>query len=177
MRPDRPARAPRTAPVSRRARGLAPGALVAVVALAGLLTGCVAGPSDGPSGPPSAAPTPGAAPTSAAPVALVPGGSAADNEGFFAQTLTEAFAAGGARDGRAIVDALAAAGFDKSLMQITYDESKTGLAADSFLVSVRYGQDCLIGQVVPASGEIVHVIEPVVGDGICLLGNTRPIDW
>ena len=140
-----------------------------------MLTACappgVAVPRTG--GAETAAGTPAPAPS---PV-FVAGGTAEQNLPYFRSTLDAAYAAGGARDGKSLVDALYSAGFDKTAMQVTYDQSRTGVAADSLMVSVRIGDQCLIGQIVPSSGESVYDVEPVVDGGICLLGSTRPIDW
>ena len=79
--------------------------------------------------------------------------------------------------GRAYIDALIAAGFDRSAMQVTYDQSTVGNPAESIQFSVRWGEECLIGQVGPATGTPVTVVVPVLGEGNCLVGDTRPIDW
>jgi hypothetical protein len=79
--------------------------------------------------------------------------------------------------GRAYVDALAAAGFDKAAMQVTQDETTLGDPAESLQFSVRWGESCLVGQVGPATGDPVTVVLPAVGRGTCLIGKTRPIDW
>lgn len=113
------------------------------------------------------------------PPALMADGSAADNLPFFHETL-RLFALGEASvQGQVVVDSLAAAGFDKAKMQVSFDETKTNLVADNIFVSVLYGQDCLIGQVVVADRSFVTKVAPAVGPEInlCLIGNTRPIDW
>lgn len=79
--------------------------------------------------------------------------------------------------GRAYVDALVAAGFDKSAMQVTNDDSTVGNPAESIQFSVRWGDECLVGQVGPATGNPVSVVLPGLADGACLVGVTRPIDW
>jgi hypothetical protein len=80
-------------------------------------------------------------------------------------------------DGRAYVDALTSAGFDRGRMQVTNDRSTVGNPAESIQFSVRVGDECLVGQVGPATGEPVTVILPVLGRGTCLIGDTRSIDW
>lgn len=80
-------------------------------------------------------------------------------------------------DGRAFIDALAAAGFDKSTMEVTADRTTIGNAADSIQFSVRWGESCLIGQNGPAVGGYHSTLVPVLGTGKCLIGSTRPIDW
>ncbi|WP_345802753.1 hypothetical protein AAIB33_06595 [Microbacterium sp. AZCO] len=113
---------------------------------------------------------------SAAPV-LVPGGSASDNLPYFASIVASVWAGPDQASGRAYIDALVAAGFDKSAMQVTNDESTVGNRAESIQFSVLWAGECLVGQVGPATGDPVSVVLPVVGDGACLIGQTRPIDW
>lgn len=115
----------------------------------------------------------------AAPPEFFPEGSASDNLPYFTETV-RAFAAGDQPvTGEPIVNAIADAGFDRGAMQVSFDETKTGLAADSIFVSVRIGEDCLIGQLVTADRSFVAEVQPVVGPNadLCLIGNTRPITW
>lgn len=116
-------------------------------------------------------PAPAPAPT------LVPGGSAEDNLPLFASVVSAVWAGPDQVSGRAYVDALAAAGFDKAAMQVTPDQSTVNNPAESIQFSVRWGQQCLIGQVGPATREAVAVVEPGLADGTCLIGRTRVIDW
>lgn len=142
-----------------------------------LLTGCAPTPTPPPTPTQSAAePTPSAEPTPVGP-ALVPEGSAEDNLAFFAQIIRSVWNGDGRGAGRAYVDALVAGGFDKSAMQITADTSTVGNPAESIQVSVRWGEQCLIGQVGDATGEPVATVVGALPDGACLLGETRPIDW
>lgn len=146
----------------------------AMLALAAL-AGCVQAP---PMPTPTMTPTPSASPTSVRnepkPV-LRPGGSAAANRQFFDATNAALQAAAGKSDGETIVNTLAAAGFDKADMEVTYDSTALGIAADSIIVSVRIGDECLIGQFAPSyyRGDL----QPVLGSGRCLVGLQRPIDW
>ncbi len=79
--------------------------------------------------------------------------------------------------GRAYIDALVDAGFDRDAMQVTEDASTVGNAAESIQFSVWLGQDCLIGQVGPATGDpVTGVFEALPGER-CLIGQTRTIDW
>lgn len=104
-------------------------------------------------------------------------GTAADNLPLFA-TVTAAVWESDDRDaGRAYVDALTAAGFDKAAMQVTADQTTVGNQAESIQFAVRWGDECLIGQVGPATGNPVTVVVPVLAEGTCLVGQTRPIDW
>ncbi|MFC5338100.1 DUF6993 domain-containing protein [Leucobacter denitrificans] len=81
--------------------------------------------------------------------------------------------------GQPIVNSLVSAGFDKSAMQVSFDTSRTNLVADSIFVSVRIDESCLLGQITTESRELVTDLAPAVGpdQNICLIGQTRPIDW
>jgi hypothetical protein len=107
----------------------------------------------------------------------VAGGTAADNLPVFTSVTNAVWASPERAVGRAYVDALIAAGFDRTSMQVTYDESTVGNPAESIQFSVKWGQECLVGQVGPATGEPVTVVVPALVEGTCLVGATRPIDW
>lgn len=150
--------------------------LVAAVLSAAVLAGCTAtGPE-----PESPTPTPSAPGETATPApgpSLVPDGSAGDNLPLFAAVTSQVWQSEGRASGRAYVDALVAAGFDKAAMQVTNDTSTVGNAAESIQFSVQWGQECLVGQVGPATGDPVTVVLPALAEGGCLVGQTRPIDW
>lgn len=155
-------------------------AAVGLVAAALVLAACTgAGPA--PAGvntsPSPAASTADAATAPATPV-LVPGGTAAQNLPLFAEVTASVWATPSQAAGRAYVDALAAAGFDKARMQVTSDTTTLGTPAESIQFSVAWtdGQ-CLVGQVGPATGQPVTAVLPALGGGACLVGATRPIDW
>lgn len=146
-----------------------------------LLSGCTI-PAPEPNGTASGtvAPTPsGTTPTETAtpPPVLVPDGTAADNLPLFAATTAAVWGSEQAFSGRAYIDALTEAGFDKSAMQVTNDHSTVGNQAESIQFSVRWGDECLVGQIGTATGEPVAVVVPVLAEGTCLVGRTRPIDW
>jgi len=144
------------------------------VALSFSLTACVQAPE----GPKVSGPAPATeAPES--PAEFVPGGSAEENLPYFDATLRAYAQSDAPLEGVPIVDAVVAAGFDKNNMQVSFDESKTGHTADSMYVAVRIDQSCLIGQLVAADRSYVAVTEPAVGPdkNVCLIGETRPIDW
>ncbi|TQK19734.1 hypothetical protein FBY40_2245 [Microbacterium sp. SLBN-154] len=152
-------------------------ALGAAVAL--LLTACTPTPTPVPTPTPTgpvAEATPSAEPTPAGP-ALLPEGSAEDNLPYFSQIIRSVWNSDGRGAGRAYVDALVGGGFDKGAMQVTADTSTVGNPAESIQVSVRWGEQCLIGQVGEATGEPVTTVLGALPDGACLLGETRPIDW
>lgn len=106
-------------------------------------------------------------------------GSAAENLPFFVRTLQQFAAGEGPIEGQPVVDALAAAGFEKSAMQVSFDHTTIGLPVDNLFVSVRIGADCLVGQLVPEGREYTAMSAPAVGpdENICIIGETRPIDW
>lgn len=108
---------------------------------------------------------------------LVPSGSAADNLPLFAEVVRAVWAGPDQVSGRAYVDALVAAGFDKAAMQVTPDTTTIGNPAESIEFSVRWGEDCLVGQVGPSIGDPVVTVLPGLSTGACLIGQTRAIDW
>ena len=165
-----------------RFRGaVALGTILACVALAGCGTSATGtapmSSSHGqtPSTSPSAAmdPTPGSTP--AAEAQLVPAGTARENLAYFNQ-VNKVFLGGQASaGGRAIIDNLVAAGFDKSAMQVTPDKTVNGHPADSVQFSVLLDKECLVGQF--GGGQYGSVVAPMLGTGACLIGKTRPINW
>jgi len=114
-----------------------------------------------------------------APPEFVPGGSAQDNEEFLRYTLRQAIRGGLEINGVNLVNTVTTAGFDRAAMQVSYDTSATGLPADNIFISVRFGDSCLLGQVVTADKTVFTSVQPAVGPDktICLIGQTRPIDW
>jgi hypothetical protein len=120
---------------------------------------------------PSASPTDS---TAAAPV-LVPGGTAEENRPLFDAAASAEIAADPGADGRSIIDALAAAGFDKAAMEVTDDTTAIGRDADSVQFSVRASDGCIVGERSASGYE--SLIAPVLGTGHCLVGKTRAIDW
>ncbi|MFV0318936.1 MAG: DUF6993 domain-containing protein [Microbacterium sp.] len=153
--------------------------VAAILVSAVVLAGCVAGEDPTPSVPASGTATvaPTASPTASPEPELHPEGTAADNLPLFTAVTRRVWASGDAESGRAYVDALVTAGFEKSAMQVTADRSTIGNTAESLQFSVRWGEDCLVGQVGESTGEPVTVILPALSDGSCLIGQTRPIDW
>ncbi|WP_449281482.1 DUF6993 domain-containing protein [Leucobacter sp.] len=149
-------------------------ALLAIGVLLPLLAGCAVLEGPTPVTPERATPpVPEVAPE------FVPDGTAEQNLPYFTEVLREFSESAHPVQGVPVVDAVADAGFDRAAMQVSFDESMTGLEADNIFVSVRIGADCLIGQIVTADRTFVAQNEPAVGpDGdVCLIGTTRPIDW
>ncbi|MFJ6531446.1 DUF6993 domain-containing protein [Microbacterium sp. NPDC091662] len=160
--------------VSSPARAAGILAVTAVTAL--LLSGCTPGPA--PSVSPSSSPSADAEPTTPAAPVLVPDGSAEDNLPVFTATAEGIWATEQRGSGRAYIDALIGAGFDRESMQVTQDQTTVGNPAESLQFSVRWGQDeCLVGQVGPSTGQVVTAVLPQLAEGRCLIGTTRPIDW
>ena len=155
---------------------------LAAALLIGTLTACAPGENPEPTPTPTASattaqPSPNSTPTPPAEPALVPNGTAAENLPLFTSVTAAVWASEERVYGRAYVDALTAAGFDKTAMQVTNDQTTVGNPAESIQFSVRLGEECLIGQVGPATGNPVTVVVPVLAEGTCLVGETRPIDW
>lgn len=160
-------------------RRMSAGALLGLVAIvAGTLTGCSLW---------EAQPEPEPSQTTSAPAnddgdlsqdgEFNPDGTAADNLDIFTSVMKKVWKSDDRAQGRVYVDALVDAGFDKEEMQVTEDLSTVQLAAESIMFSVRWGDECLIGQVGPETGEPTAAVGAVAADGVCLLGNTREIDW
>jgi hypothetical protein len=143
-----------------------------------VLSACGPAPApESPSPTADASATPSPTPTPEGPV-LVPDGTAEDNLPLFAAVTAQVWATDQRGSGRAYIDALIAAGFDRAAMQVTQDQSTVGNAAESLQFSVRWGEDeCLIGQVGPSTGEPVTAVMPQLAEGRCLIGATRAIDW
>lgn len=149
--------------------------LIAITGLsiAAIVAGCTA-PAD-PGASPSGSPSSTATPTPTPEPTLEPDGGAAENLPFFTAVLEQLTATASRPGGRAVVDALATAGFDKAAMQVTPDETAIGLPVDALLFSVKLGEECLLGQVDDEG--LVTTTAPVLVSGGCLVGSTRSIDW
>lgn len=163
---------PGEAPAGKRRPRLAAVALGAVLALG--LVACTS-PAPTPESSTPTATTP--AETPAPPPVLAPELSASENLPYFNLIAGQVLAADPAAGGAAFVDALTAAGFDKTQMEVTFDKTSIDLDADSIQFSVRFNGECLIGQTGPASDGYHSVVAPFLGTGTCLVGATRPIDW
>jgi hypothetical protein len=149
----------------------------AMIAVVGL-TGCSVAPQPEPSSPsvPPQTASPSTSPTPTGPV-LVPDGSAQDNLPLFTAVMEDVWDSDDSVKGRAYVDALTDAGFDKADMQVTRDKTSVGNAADAIQFSVLWGDECLVGQVGPSTKVPTAVVLPELPSGGCLIGQTRPIDW
>ncbi|MFS0852187.1 DUF6993 domain-containing protein [Microbacterium sp. 179-I 3D4 NHS] len=128
----------------------------------------------------TAEPSPAPSATTAPPAepVLVPDGTAADNLPVFTAAAQAVWDSERRGEGRAYIDALIGAGFDRQAMQVTNDATTVGNPAESLQFSVRWGEEeCLIGQVGPSTGALVTEVMPQLAEGRCLIGATRPIDW
>lgn len=157
-------------------------AATAAVALALALSGCTAGgpaptsssPTLVPETTASAQPTPTV--TEPAEPAFIADGTAAENLPVFTAVVGAVWATPSHVTGRAYIDALVAAGFDRNAMELTPDVSTVGNPAESIQFSVRLTDNCLLGQVGPATGDPVTIVAPILAEGTCLIGETVPVD-
>ena len=146
------------------------------------LVGCSStpgGPADTPAQTAVETPDASAAPVTPEDVApaLVADGTAADNLGYFDSVVTAVLATEPNPVGRSYIDALVAAGFDKSAMEVTSDTTTKGEPVDSIQFSVRITDECIVGQNGPSSGGYHSIVAPTLATGTCLVGATRQIDW
>ena len=152
-------------------------ACTAGIALSMLLSACTPAPEEVSPGQetqqatvePSKEPTP----------QYLPEGTAAENEKYFSYILRQAIRGGAQVNGVEMINALVAGGFDRGMMQVSFDTSQTGLQADNIFVSVRHNDQCLIGQIVTSDKSVSVDVQPAIGPEktVCLIGETRPIDW
>lgn len=158
-----------------RASALVVGTLALVVS-AVLLAGCVPRSPD-PSHTPvaTAVAEPSVSPSATPVPVFVAGGTAQANKSYFDSINSALIAADNSVTGKAIIDSLVAAGFDKASMQLTPDKTSINANADSVLFSVKIGDSCLLGQ--HSGAEYVSSVQKALQSGACLVGQTRPIDW
>jgi hypothetical protein len=151
-------------------------ALTRTLGAASLVVLCVAGCTQSPEAPTPSPSTASATASTQPALALLPEGSASDNKAFF-DDVNARTASNQDVGGRDFLDGLVAAGFDKGAMEVTKDATTLGDRAESIQFSVRWGDECLIGQFGPAVGGYHSTVQPVLDTGRCLIGETRPIDW
>ena len=164
--------------VAPRAALPAVGALVLTLALAACAPATHSGSSAPatPSGAGAATASSSSPATSSAAPVLVPSGSADDNLPLFRAVTARVWASEQRASGRAYIDALVAAGFERSAMQLTEDHSTVGNPAESIQFSVRWGdRECLVGQVGPSTGDPVAAVLPQLDGGACLVGRTATL--
>ncbi|WP_241992361.1 DUF6993 domain-containing protein [Cryobacterium lactosi] len=141
------------------------------------LAGCSVPTGDASTPTPTVSPTTTPTPTEAAAPELLPEGTAAENLPYFDSVITAALAADPNASGRSYIDALVAAGFDKTTMEVTSDTTTKDEPADSIQFSARVNGECLIGQNGPSSGGYHSIAAAPLATGTCLVGATRQIDW
>jgi hypothetical protein len=170
-----------------RRLGITAGLALAGAVLLSVLAGCAAAPTpvatETSSTSAAAAASPAATSAASAPAAagdapiLRPDLAASENLAYFDSVNVGVIAADASAGGRAFIDALVAAGFEESQMEVTADRTTVDLPADSVQFAVLFEGECLIGQYGPASGGYHSAVGPALGTGGCLVGETRPIDW
>lgn len=109
-----------------------------------------------------------------------PEATAEQNLAAFTEVMLAVHGTDQKNHGRAYVDALIDAGYQRDAMQVTKDLTTVGLAADVVQFSVAFRDACVVGQVGPSTDRPTAKVLPLLPDahgGACLLGNTRPIDW
>jgi hypothetical protein len=145
----------------------------ALIVLVSVLAGCQAVDIDEPSNIPAPEATMPAPAEPEVPV-YVEGGSAEENLPYITWVLGQAGAGVGAFGSLDAVAALEEAGFERSAIEVTSDRTRLELAAESISVSVVVDGDCAIAQ---WSGDwLVSSVQPVLGSGTCLLGDTLSLD-
>lgn len=171
--------------LDRVARLLARPVAVLTLAAALGLAGCTASPApEAVTTPDAAPPVASAAPTDGSTSSSAPSADASASASaaaaelpLFTQTVQSVWSGPNQVSGRAYIDALVSAGFDKSAMQVTADATTVGNPAESITFSVRLGDECLVGQVGPSIGNPVTSVLPALSSGGCLIGQTRAINW
>jgi len=152
-------------------------ALAASLVAAALLAGCsafsseVATPTPTVTAPPTIDPGVEVVPTAAP--ELHPGGTAEQNKLFWDATIAGYWERFGLGSTQTMIDLLVGAGFDASILEITYDYTAIGLGVDSIEVSARFSDACLLAVV---RGErYATAVMPILGTGLCLVGDQYPI--
>lgn len=141
------------------------------------LSGCTGHPSE-PTRSPSALPTkpaPTDTATSVPEPTLIADGTATQNKPFFDLVNLRTVRAHPDPVGADFTDGLAAAGFAKKDMQVTADKTSIGLTPGSLQFSVRWKDQCLIGQYGADIGGYFSEITAPLQTGKCLIGQTVPV--
>lgn len=106
----------------------------------------------------------------------MPDGSAAENLPLFTQVVADVWAGESRVRGNAYIDALTAAGFDRTAMQVTKDITSIGRPAESIQFAVAWDdEECLVGQVGPSTGDPVTAVMPRMAEVACIVGELSPI--
>jgi hypothetical protein len=153
----------------RGARGRVVVTVLIGLALGSGVSACVPGPQ---------MPTPTTSPSPGESVAPEPeidlNGTATENQPYFDKVNLATIETGGV-DGRSFIDGLVDGGYSKEAMEVTPDRTTINAQADNIQFSVRLNGTCLIGQYGGAG--YASYAGPLLADGRCLIGTTRPIDW
>lgn len=149
--------------------------IAVVLALAGCAVTGLPAPTATPTptiaAPPTIAPGVEVLPT-AAPV-LHPGGTAEQNKLFWDATIDSYWQRFGLGSTQTMIDLLVSSGFDPAMLEITYDYTAIGLGVDSIEVSARFSDACLLAVVRPE--RFATAVMPILGTGLCLVGDQYPI--
>jgi hypothetical protein len=150
-------------------------ALVALAAAATIaLAGCTPNePMPTPTTTKSSTATP--TPTPTPELTLDPTGTAEENLPFWKHLVEKMQATYQMVDGAIMIQSLVDNGFNKADMELTPNETAIGERADSVIFSVRFDGQCFVGQIFPDRWNAT--LQPLLGTGKCLVGNTRPIDF
>lgn len=138
------------------------------------LTGCTLEEPQPLPAPSASASTPAPSPTPVADPVLIQGGTAGQNRAYLEFVIANVVQTTPQPSSLAIVDALAAAGFDRAAIQVTADTTRVGDPADSILFSVLIDDQCVLGQV--AQARLTTELADVLGSGQCLVGRTLSLD-
>lgn len=104
---------------------------------------------------------------------VVPTGSASENLDAFRFHLQRSGAGKPEPVMSEITSALVSAGFDPSMITHTSAETRTGLPAESIVVSIEIQEECLLGQFGESWLEVV--VAPKVGN-VCIIGDTDRVE-
>ncbi|MEY5017471.1 MAG: hypothetical protein RL431_520 [Actinomycetota bacterium] len=141
-----------------------------VVAGALALTGCASAPVT-----PEATPSATSTVLPEIPPEFDPEGTAAINKPYFDWVLLKYLQGSPKYNDQSMVAALVDAGFTKTDIEITPSTTGTSQPADSIIVSVKIGDNCLIGQRMH-DNSYSSSLEKVLSSGTCLVGETQPIN-
>lgn len=103
-----------------------------------------------------------------------PDGSAGDNLPYLDYVLQTAGAGQGGVESLEAVRVLEEAGFDRADIEITSDRTALRLPAESITVAIVIDGECAIGQW--SSEWYSSAVQPLLGSGTCLLGDTLSLD-
>lgn len=114
------------------------------------------------------------APPAADPV-FVADGTAEDNLPLFTKIVNDQWAAGSGTTGKSYTDALVAAGFDVTAMEVTASKTTLGNDVESLQFAVLWHGSCLVGQVGPSTGDPIATVLPELKDGGCFVATTAEV--